>query len=135
MHRGIIEFDPLSDPNGTRADNDNAFSFGTLDEGFRLVMFLVVVGRIEVRRLRRKLRRAGIDHFEYGAPVRRKLFPAERFQILICVSELFARKIIRLVQFLPLDFLFVTYQIKQLIQEPSVYFCNIENFVRRRARF
>ena len=87
MHRGIVEFDALSDTNGTRPDDDNALFRALFDKGRRLVVRLLVIGGIEIRRLRGEFCGAGIHHFIDGAAVIRNFLPGQFFKFLIGIPQ------------------------------------------------
>ena len=98
---GVVELDALPDADGARADDDDALFLAPIDEGLCLVVIEFVVGRIEVRRLRRELCRAGIDHLEARAPVHGERLPAVMFKHLIGIAELLAFEVFLSVRTLP----------------------------------
>ncbi len=61
MHRAVVELDPLADADGAAADDERL----VLRQGRCLV--LLVVGAVEVGRLRLELSGAGVDHLVDGA--------------------------------------------------------------------
>ncbi len=72
MHGGIVELDALADADGAGAQHDYAgLLFLFLLQEFLGLVFLIV-GGIEIRRLRLKLSRAGVHHFVHRIPVRRR---------------------------------------------------------------
>ena len=60
MNTAVIEFDPLTDPVRTAAQNHDFFLFGPLNFVF------AIVGRIVIRRVGRKLCSAGINGLIHG---------------------------------------------------------------------
>ena len=88
MHGGIVELDALSDADGTGPDDDDTLFLALGNERLGFVIF--VIGRIEIRRLRRKFGGTGIDHFEYGLLMIRHLLPRELFNVLVEIAVMLA---------------------------------------------
>ncbi len=58
VHAAVVELDPLPDPVGPRAEDDDPGAFGRAD------LVLLLVGRVVVRRERLELGGAGVDRLE-----------------------------------------------------------------------
>ena len=67
MHTAVIEFDPLPDPVGSAAEDDDLGPVGGIGLAFAGGEPVALVARVHVRRERGELRRAGIDTLEYWA--------------------------------------------------------------------
>ena len=87
MDGGIVELNALTDTNGSRADDDDAFLLALCDERFCFVVIRFVVGRIEIRRPGSELRGAGVHHLEHGFFMEGKFLTAEFFDVLIEIAE------------------------------------------------
>ena len=111
----VVELDALPDADGARADDDDALFLALVDEGLGFVVIELVVGRIEVRRLRRELCRAGIDHLEARAPVHGERLPAVTFEHLIGIAEPLAFEIFCLCELLARDGAFEFNEVQELI--------------------
>ena len=112
---GVVELDALPDADGARADDDDALFLALVDKGLCFVVIEFVVGRIEIRRLRRELCRAGIDHLEARAPVHGERLPAVMFKHLIGIAEPLAFEVFRPCELLARDGAFEFDEVKKLI--------------------
>ena len=94
MYGRIIELYTLS--YSYRSGTDNYYSL--LSSGFYklscFVVFLFVVSRIEIRRLRREFRSARVNHFKYSVYVLRKRTAGELFKFSIGITEFFTAQIL-----------------------------------------
>ena len=86
---GIVELDALADADWARSKHDHAGLARVvfLQEGLRLVLDTVIV-RVKIRRLRLKLRRAGVDHAIARVEVFLHGLPADTGEYLVGIAEL-----------------------------------------------
>ena len=117
----IVEFDALTYAYGAGTYNYYPALFAALYEGLGLVVVGFVVGRIEVRRLRRELCAAGVNHLEHGVPVHRQLVRRNLFELFVGVAHLFAVHILRARHRLAHNLVFEIHEVFELFQKPLVY--------------
>ena len=134
MYGGIIELDTLPDADRPRTDDDDALFRAFRNERRRLVVRILVVGRIEIRCFRRKFRRAGIDHLIDRLPVIRDFLPRQLFQLMVGIPEAFALVVQRARQLFAVQAALVLDQIVELGEEPAIDLRDLKNLVDGDAR-
>ena len=129
----IVELDALSYADGTGAEDDDLLLVGRMlfEELLRLV--LVVVGGIEVRRLRLEFRRAGVDHLVGGIALVRDLLAAYLLDGLVKIAHLLCLEVELVGERLRLETALHLDQLVQLAQEPSVDLGDVVDLVDRDA--
>ena len=118
MHARIVELYALSYPYRSRTQNEYRL-FITVDVLQSLV--LLVVGSVEIRRLRVEFRGASIDHFVYRIAVNGNLMSAYPFYCFVGVTVALTLEIAFFVNFFALYFLLVIDKVFELVEEESVY--------------
>ncbi len=135
MNRRIIELYTLTYSYRTGAYNDNPAFFASADKLLSFIVFLIVISRIEIRCLRRKFRRTGINHFINGVSAEVKRITRKFFDFTIGITQLLTAEILLARDLFPADFLFVIGKIFEFAQKPLVYFRNVINMINRNPAF
>ena len=118
MHARVIEFYSLSDPDRTRSENENGlFLLVHMLQSF----VLFVVGGIEIRRFRVKLRGTRIHHFVDRIAVNGYLMSAYSLDSFVGIAVLFTSEISVFVYNSALYLLLVIREILEFIEEEAVY--------------
>ena len=120
----IVKLYALTYPYGTRAYYDYSLLFvlaARRDVGQSFIVLLFVISGVEIGRLRRKFRAAGIDHFECGIDMPGQGIARNFGKRLIGVSQLFSLQIVGFAQLSAGNCRLIVGEIFELIEEPLVY--------------
>ena len=135
MYRSIVELDALSDPDWAGSKYNNRRLGIVLCRNKLLRLILLIICRIEIRRLRRELGRTGIYHLEDRMLILRNFLSGDPLNRLIRISQ----HLRLVVQFLRQRFLlhlfFEMYQMQKLIEEPLINHRDLMNLLYAHASF
>ena len=123
MYGRIVELYALTDSYGTGAyDYDSLLlvlsAYLNIGNGF--VVSLIVIRRVEVRRLGRELSTAGIDHLESCVNVAGKLVARKLFELLVGIAIPLALHVFRPGDCSACNLRLIVGKILELVEEPLV---------------
>ena len=128
---GVVELDALADTDRAGAeDNDRLLAAVPAgDERGRLVF--LVEGGVEIGRLRRELRRAGVHHLIRGKPLVLRLAAGQPLDHLVRIPHFLGPQIQRVVQLPGRQRPVHLHQLHQLVEEPGVDHGGFVDLLRR----